>query len=118
MSPPTAAVFQHHTFPLLFHLFGPLSGPARLLLLLLLLPAAVEVLHHHADEHVEHEEADQQQEGDEVHQTPLGVVLDRLPAFSAEPLGGVGFSREVGYGVEEAQRGRLEVVREINSDMA
>ena len=77
-SPPTAATGQHHTFPLLLHLFGALGGPASLLLLLLFLAAAVEVLHHHADEHVEHEEADQQQEGDEVDQTPLGVVLDRL----------------------------------------
>ena len=33
-----------------------------------------------SDEHVKHEEANEQQERDEVEQTPLVVVLSRLPA--------------------------------------
>ena len=66
------------TSPPLLDLLGPLDGPRGALLLLLLGAAPVEVLHHDPHEHVEHEEADQQQEGDEVQQAPLVVVLARL----------------------------------------
>ena len=68
------------TSPPLLDLLGPLDGPRGSLLLLLLGAAPVEVLHHDPHEHVEHEEADQQQEGDEVQQPPLVVVLARLHA--------------------------------------
>ena len=54
------------TPPPLLDLLGPLDGSRRPLLLLLLGATPVEVLHHHTDEHVEHEEADQEQERDEV----------------------------------------------------
>ena len=66
------------TSPPLLDLLGPLDGSRGALLLLLLGAAPVEVLHHDPHEHVEHEEADQQQEGDEVQQAPLVVVLARL----------------------------------------
>ena len=66
------------TPPLLFHapltlLLSPLG-----LLHLLVLAALVEVLHHHADEHVEDEEADNEKEGDEIQQHPWVVVGHRL----------------------------------------
>ena len=38
----------------------------------------MEVLHHHAHEHVQHEKAHQQQERDEVQQPPLRIVLAGL----------------------------------------
>ena len=48
------------------------------LLCLLSCSDLVEVLDHHAHEHVEHEEADQQQKRYEVQDSPLVVVLDWL----------------------------------------
>ena len=62
----------------LLDLLGSLDGPGRPLLLLLLRPAPVEVLHDDTHEHVEDEEANQEQEGDEVEETPLVVVLSGL----------------------------------------
>lgn len=38
----------------------------------------MEVLHDDPDEHVEDEEAHQEEEGDEVQQPPLGVILSWL----------------------------------------
>lgn len=60
---------------LLLHAPESLLLPPLGLLHLLVLPALVEVLHHHAHEHVEHEETDDEEEGDEVQQHP-GVVVD------------------------------------------
>ena len=67
-----------HTSSFALQLLGALGGASRALLFLLLLAALVEVLHHHADEHVEHEEANEEQEADEEEQADLAVVLLRL----------------------------------------
>lgn len=63
----TPAPFLQQPLPLLL-------TQARLLFFLVL-PTFVEVLHHHAHEHVQHEEAHNQQEGDEIKQHP-GIVVD------------------------------------------
>lgn len=66
------------TPPLLLHAPLTLFLAPLGLFHLLVLAALVEVLHHHADEHVEHEEADDEEEGDEVEQHPRVVVGDGL----------------------------------------
>lgn len=66
------------TSSLLLEFLCSLGRPSCLLFLLLFLSAPVKVLHHDSDKHVQHEEANQQQEGDEVEEPPLGVVLNRL----------------------------------------
>lgn len=63
---------------LFLHAFQSLLLPAFGLLGLLVAPAFMEVLHHHAYKHVEHEEGDDQEEGDEVEQHPWVVVHYRL----------------------------------------
>lgn len=52
----------------------PAAGPP----LLLVLPTLVEVLHHHANEHVQDKEGHNEQERDEVQQHPGVVVHDGL----------------------------------------
>ena len=90
---PTGPAFLLTPAPFLQPLQSLLLPDPRLLLLLVL-PALVEVLHHHAHKHVEHEEADDQQKGDEVQQHPGIVVPNWLER-------GVG---EVGPGPERRQR--------------
>lgn len=63
---------------LFLHAFQSLLLPAFGLLGLLVAPAFMEVLHHHAYKHVEHEEGNDQEEGDEVEQHPWVVVHYRL----------------------------------------
>lgn len=84
----TASCFKSRplTPPLLLHapltlLLAPLG-----LLHFLVLATLVEVLHHHADEHVEHEEADDEEEGDKVEQHPRVVVGDGLEEEEEEEL--------------------------------
>lgn len=66
------------TSSFLFHLQGSLGGTAYSLFFLLFLAAPVKILDDHTDEHVEHEKANQQDEGDEVEQSPLRIILDWL----------------------------------------
>lgn len=66
------------TSSLLLHAPQSLLLPPLGLLDLLVLSALVEVLDHHAHEHVEHEETDDEEEGDEVQQHPGVVVDERL----------------------------------------
>ena len=48
-------------------------------------PAAMEVLHDHPHEHVEYEKAHEEEEGDEVDQAPLVVVLLGLGGRGGSP---------------------------------
>ncbi len=59
---------------LFLHAFQSLLLPTLGLFGLLVAPTLVEVLHHHAHEHVEHKEGHDQQEGDEVEQHPRVIV--------------------------------------------
>lgn len=66
----TSPLFLHAPLTLLLASFGLFD--------FLVLAALVEVLHHHANKHVEDKEANDEQEGDEIQQHPWVVVGHRL----------------------------------------